>query len=159
MTMHEFSFTVPGATASVKTFTFPGPVTVGSYCADSAAISCCPRSSTLYLNTTGGQTGRSISLVGVVTTGQHFRTDRRAASSAMDGGLPIRSNVDTLTLWNFGNTDCEGATIEMKLCVTMSDYRTTSSADAQCNCDENCVPGTGVDNPTAISYVGVTGVL
>jgi len=157
--MHEFSFAVPGSTQSVKTFTFPGPVTIGSFCADSAAISCCPRSSTLYLNTTGGQTGRTISFVGVLSEGQHFRADRRASSSPTDLGSPFRTSVDTLTLWNFGNTECEGATIEMKLCVTMSDYRTTSSIDAQCNCDEDCVPGTGSDNPTAISYVGVTGVL
>lgn len=163
MTMHTFSYVfTTTASETMKTFTFPSPVMAGSMCVDAASISCCPqgnflrgRSDPLSLSTSG-----MLRVVdpGVTQYGQHF-TSNRKSDRLVESAIPYRSGIKAITLDNrFGpiSDQCEGATIEYKMCITLSDYRHGTIATTECVCDENCVPDG--NNPTAISYVGVTGV-
>lgn len=153
MTMHTFSYVVPNSTSAttVKTFTFPAPVLAGSYCMDWAFISCCPGNRQLRRNW-----GAAVGLQALGSaTGLHYQSfrERNFAGTSLTGRVAIQS-LELQAWYPSTGVNCAGATVEMKACITLSDFTPGTAADADCVCGESCVGPVG--NPP--SYVGVTGV-
>jgi len=153
MTMHEFSYTVPASTSAttVKTFTFAAPVLAGSICMDWALISCCPGNRQLRRSWGASAANQVMGSA----TGLHYQSYRESnyAGTSLTGRVAIQS-LGLQAWYPSSGVNCAGATVEMKVCITLSDYTPSSAANAACVCDETC---TGpVDNPP--SYVGITGV-
>lgn len=149
MTMHEFSYTIPSTEwQEVKTFTLPTPVWAGIICWDWASISCCPGFKAINVWETDAGALMQASQFGQ-PTGLHYQSFRNAATARI--GTSTRNAIQGMALTVRSDTlvyrNCVGATVEMKMCMTVSDY--TGSLTG-CVCDESC----GAN----FSYVGVTGV-
>lgn len=149
MTMHEFSYTIPStAWEEVKTFTLPTPIWAASMCWDWAAISCCPGFKRINVwETDAGALMRAAEFG--QPAGLHYQfgrnsTTARASTASRNAirGMALAVRSDT-----FVPRNCVGATVEMKMCMTVSDY---ALSDRGCVCDESC--------GSEYSYVGVTGV-
>ena len=147
----SFTYIVPVSTSSaniIKTFTFPNPVMSGSVCVDWAFISCCPaaRMVMIWPRTSSSSTDARSVVLG--TTAPHYQQGRGAVhwSSARRAVREI-----TLNAWDgTGSNSCAGATVNVKICMTLSDFPTNSNLTAECACDETCTGDA--------SYVAVTGV-
>lgn len=126
----SFYYAVPAEATwqQVRTFTFDSPAVIASACVQWANISCCRGSARVRITFSG-----LLSILQVSTGlggGQHFQSGVGTASRSVEVG---RAAADAV-YYDAYSAACGGARVEVKVCITLSDFIGSN----QCVCAGTC---------------------
>lgn len=126
----SFSYAVPAVATwqQVRTFTFDGPAVIASMCVQWANIGCCRGVSRVRTTFSGLVSTLSVSTGS--SGGQHFQSGIGTSSRSAGAGRAVADAV----YYDAYSAECGGARVEVKVCITLSDFIGSN----QCVCTGTC---------------------